>query len=131
MPVSFFTLTCPRPENLDPHVAAIRARGNVPLMISDLMLAEIDRVDLIESWDSAAAIAPDELLRMSKLACARLAEALDDSLGTADLIELVTDAAVLFLVSMRNHGARSPDDIKPCTLLWDAACGQDELMMRA
>jgi hypothetical protein len=37
----------------------------------------------------------------------------------------VTDAAVLFLLTLRSKGVRTPDDIQPCTVLWDDEAAQE------
>jgi hypothetical protein len=126
-----FTLTCPAGDSPDREVAAIRARGNLPLIIDGNVLAEIERSDLFESWDPAASLPAIEIARMSRIAGERLSDVFAQNLGSADLAELVSDAAVLFLLSMRKNGVRTPDDIRPCMLFWDGESQEERLLIRA
>jgi len=126
-----FTLTCPAKDSPDREVKAIRARGNLPLMIDDRLLAEIARGDLAESWETAVHLPAAALADMSRLAGERLALVLEDNIGSADLTDVVTDAAVLFLLAMRRAGVKTPDEIGPCTLLWDEAKHQELILKRA
>ena len=126
-----FTLTCPGNDSPDREVRAIRARGILPLMIDDRLLAEIVRGDLTESWETAVHLPAQALADMSKLAGGRLASMLEDNIGSADLTDVVSDAAVLFLLAMRRAGARTPDDIAPCTLLWDEERQREVVLKRA
>jgi hypothetical protein len=126
-----FTLTCPAQDSPDVAVRAIRARGNLPLMIDDRLLAEIARGDLVESWETAVHLPASALADMSKLAGERLTLVLEDNIGSADLADLVSDAAVLFLLAMRRAGIKTPDEIGPCTLLWDEARQQELVLKRA
>ena len=126
-----FTLTCPAKDSPDREVRAIRARGNLPLMIDDRLLAEIAQGDLAESWETAVHLPAAALADMSKLAGERLASVLEDNIGSADLTDVVSDAAVLFLLAMRRAGVRTPDEIGPCTLLWDEARHQELVLKRA
>jgi hypothetical protein len=126
-----FTLTCPAKDSPDHEVRAIRARGNLPLMIDDRLLAEIAKGDLAESWETAVHLPANTLADMSRLAGSRLANVLDDNISSADLTDVVSDAAVLFLLAMRRAGVKSPDDIGPCTLLWDEERRQELILKRA
>jgi hypothetical protein len=126
-----FTLTCPAQDSPDVAVRAIRARGNLPLMIDDRLLAEIARGDLVESWETAVHLPASALADMSKLAGERLTLVLEDNIGSADLADLVSDAAVLFLLAMRRAGIKTPDEIGPCTLLWDETRQQELVLKRA
>jgi hypothetical protein len=126
-----FTLTCPAKDSPDLKVRAIRARGNLPLMIGDRLLAEIAQGDLVESWETAVSLSAASLADMSKLAGARLACVLEDNIDAADLADVVIDAAVLFLLAMRRAGVRTPDEIGPCVLLWDEERRQELILKRA
>lgn len=125
-----FTLTCPAKDSPDHEVRAIRARGNLPLMIDDRLLAEIAQGDLAEGWETAVHLPASVLADMSRLAGTRLASVLDDHIDSADLTDLVSDAAVLFLLAMRRAGVRSPDEIGPCTLLFDEERPQELILKR-
>ena len=126
-----FTLTCPAEDSPDYKVRAIRERGNLPLMIDDRLLAEIAQGDLAESWETAVSLSATALADMSKLAGARLASVLEDNIDAADLTDVVSDAAVLFLLALRRAGVRTPDEIGPCTLLWDEDRHQELILKRA
>jgi hypothetical protein len=126
-----FTLTCPGSDSPDRQVKAIRARGNLPLLIDDRVLAEITRGDLAESWETAVHLPARALADMSRLAGVRLAALLEENIGAADLTDMVSDAAVLFLLAMRRCGVRSPDEIGPCTLLWDEERRQELVVKSA
>ncbi len=123
-----FTLTCPSRESPDRQVRDIRARGNLPLMIGGYMLAEIRRCDLYDSWDAALTLSAADLTMMSRMAGARLSAVLDENIDCADLSEIVTDACVLFLLAMRRKGVRTPEEIAPCTLLWDEEEGRETVL---
>ena len=123
-----FTLTCPPSESPDRQVRDIRARGNLPLMIGGQMLAEIPRGDLYESWDAALSLSATDLAVMSRIAGMRLSAVFDDNIDCADLSEIVSDACVLFLLAMRRKGVRTPEEIAPCTLLWDEAEGRETVL---
>jgi hypothetical protein len=125
------TLTCPAKDSPDLKVRAIRARGNLPLMIDDRLLAEIVQGDLVESWETAVCLSATALADMSKLAGTRLASVLEDNIDAADLTDVVSDAAVLFLLALRRAGVRTPDEIGPCTLLWDEDRHQEMILKRA
>lgn len=126
-----FTLTCPAKDSPDHDVRAILARGNLPLMIDDRLLAEIAKGDLAESWETATHLPATALADMSRLAGTRLASVLDDNIDSADLADVVSDAAVLFLLAMRRAGVQSAEDIGPCTLLWDEERHQELILKRA
>jgi hypothetical protein len=126
-----FTLTCPTRDSPDHDVRAIRARGNLPLMIDDRLLAEIAQSDLVESWETAVDLPAAVLADMSKLAGTRLASVLADNVDAADLTDVVSDAAVLFLLAMRRAGVKTPEEIGPCTLLWDQERRQELVLKRA
>jgi hypothetical protein len=97
-------------------------------MIGGQMLAEIPRGDLYDSWDAALTLSPGDLVMMSRMAGARLSAVLDENVDSADLSEIVTDACVLFLLAMRRKGVRTPDEIAPCTLLWDEGEGCETVL---
>jgi hypothetical protein len=113
------TVTCPDRLSDDPAVVDIRLRGNLPLLVGDQVLAELTREDLVESWETTCALPARDLAAMCKLAGQRLVKALEETIEAADLTEVVTDAAVLFLLGIRRHGVRTPDDIPACSVSYD------------
>lgn len=130
-PKSAFTLTCPAADSRDSRVAAIRSRGNLPLMVDGQVLAEIDRAELHDSWVATSTLKPSELAAMTRLAGERLAQTLRNEIDSADLTDVVSDAAVLFLLTMRRYGANGPQAILPCTVIWDEAHSAERIVMRA
>lgn len=113
-------VSCPPRNCADSAVQQIRERGNLPLVIGDRVLAELSQADLVESWSAAVDLTPGELSRMCRIAGARLLEAYDDDASRQGLSELVTDAAVLFLLSVRRFGVATPDAIPACTVRFSA-----------
>ena len=51
-------------------------------------------------------------------------KALEEKIETADLTEIVTDAAVLFLLGIKRHGVKTPEDIPACSVSYDVAAGK-------
>jgi hypothetical protein len=124
-------VSCPDRLSVDPAVVDIRSRGNLPLLVGDQVLAELTQSDLVESWETAVSLSPKDLVQMSKLAGKRLARAFEENIEGADLTEVVTDAAVLFLLIIRRHGVRSPQDIPACTVSYDAARDKEAFAVTA
>jgi hypothetical protein len=131
MPKTSLTITLPDRDNPDADIAGIHARGNLPLLVGDRLIAEIDRMDLLESWQTAAELTPEEISRMNKAAGSRLAQVVEENLESANITDVVTDAAVLFLLTLRSRGVRTPDEIRPCTVLWDDQSAQEYLLLQA
>ena len=127
--IEVFTLACPATG--DGAVAAICARGNLPLMIGGRVLAELDSDDINDNWASTARLTAREAQRMSEEAGRRLSQILEDSADASDLTDLVSDAAVLFLLTLRRHGISSPLAAQPCTVVWVGMAGHEHLLMRA
>ncbi|HEY7765131.1 MAG TPA: hypothetical protein VIB38_09100 [Aestuariivirgaceae bacterium] len=129
--INSVTVTCPDRLSKDPAIIDIRDRGNLPLIVGDQVLAEVTRHDLVESWETACALPVKELAKMCKIAGERLARAMEESIEAADLSEVVTDAAVLFLLGIRRHGIRTPDDIPACSVSYDLARGEEMVALSA
>jgi hypothetical protein len=123
------TVSCPGRTSDIPAIVDIRGRGNLPLLVGDQVLAEITHSDLLESWETACALPVLELAQMCKLAGERLINALDERIELADLPEVVTDAAVLFLLGVKRHGIRSPEDIPACSVSYHAARGEEVMAL--
>jgi hypothetical protein len=125
------TLTFPGSDSDDRQIAAIRERGNLPLIVGEHVLAEIDRNDLKEGWAAAKKLSDAEMSAMCRVAGARLTKIFEDNIASENLTDIVTDAAALFLLALRRHGVRTTKDIKPCTLVWGGKTGQERLLMQA
>jgi len=129
--INCVTVTCPDRLSKDPAITDIRERGNLPLIVDDQVLAELTQQDLVESWETACTLPVTELSRMCKIAGERLARAMEDSIEAADLSEVVTDAAVLFLLGIRRYGIRTPDDIPACSVRYDLTRGEEMVALPA
>ncbi len=126
-----FTLTCPGEQTTDAQVLDIQARGNLPLMIGDDVLAEIKYEDLVESWETAVSLPAAELDAMTALAGQRLSLILENNLEAEDLTDVVSDAAVLFLLAMRRFGVSEPHRIPACTVKWNGQEAIESVQMLA
>lgn len=125
-------VSCPARSCADSAVQQIRSRGNLPLWIGGKVLAELSQNDLVESWSAAVELTPGELSRMCQIAGERLLRAFDDAPEPAPgLSEMVTDAAVLFLLGVRSHGIPTPDAIPACTVRFDAEQGCAKMALSA
>jgi hypothetical protein len=119
-----FTLTCPGNDSADERVHDIQLRGND-------VLAEISHADLLESWETAVSLPLKDLNAMTALAGKRLSEMLEENLDSEDLTELVSDAAVLFLLAMRRFGISEANRIPPCTVKWNGQEATESVQMLA
>jgi hypothetical protein len=126
-----FTLTCPGEDSPDVRVQEIKNRGNLPLLIGNDMLAEITYADLVESWETAVALPLNDLNAMTTLAGQRLSEMLEDNLDAEDLTDIVSDAAVLFLLAMRRFGVDDAKRIPPCIVKWNGQEAIESVSMLA
>jgi hypothetical protein len=106
-----FVLNCP-------GYRSARQGGSLTFTIGEEVRAEISHADLLESWQEAASLSPDEIGKMSAAAAGQLARILESGLETADLTEAVTDAAVVLLLALKHQGIASPKRIPPCTVMW-------------
>ncbi len=128
---SVFTLTCPGSDCADERVHDIQLRGNLPLLIGGDVLAEISHADLLESWETAIALPLEDLNAMTALAGRRLGEMLEANLDAENLTDLVSDAAVLFLLAMRRFGIAEANRIPPCTVKWNGQEASESVQMLA
>ena len=126
-----FTLTCPGQNCADERVHSIQQRGNLPLMIGSDVIAEIKHEDLLESWETAISLPLNDLNAMTTLAGQRLSEMLEENLDAEDLTELVSDAAVLFLLAMRRFGISEAHRIPACTVKWNGQEATESVQMLA
>lgn len=120
-PAAVVSVCFPRSGSGSGPVEAIAARGNVPLLIGDCVLAEVPRAQLEGEWQASAALSDVEAADYCRRAASRLSRAFDSGIGAADLSELVANAAVLFVLSLRKAGIASPREIGPCTVHHDGS----------
>jgi len=111
-PSSFFTLVCPGYR---------AAAGRLAVSVGADLVAELDDQDLAESWQAAEDLSSAEAAELTERAALHLMELLEDGLPAADLCEAVTDAAVVFLIAMKQHGIVDPKRIPACTVKWSLA----------
>ena len=129
--IAVFTLTCPGNDSADARVHDIQLRGNLPLMIGTDVLAEISHADLLESWETAISLPLKDLNAMTALAGQRLSEMLEENLEAENLTDLVSDAAVLFLLAMRRFGVSEANRIPACTVKWNGQEATESVQMLA
>jgi hypothetical protein len=129
--VAVFTLTCPGNNSADARVLDIQLRGNLPLMIGTDVLAEISHADLLESWETAISLPLKDLNAMTTLAGKRLSEMLEEDLEAENLTDLVSDAAVLFLLAMRRFGVSEANRIPACIVKWNGQEASESVQMLA
>ncbi len=120
-----FTLVCPGYGGHAPHDAGT---GHLAFTIGSLVIAQIGHDDLLDSWMAADTLSADELASMTRLAAGRLMDILDDGLPSADLIDAVTDAAVVFLLAMKRSGISDPKRIPACTVMWNGQEGREHVV---
>ena len=129
--IPVFTLTCPGNDSADARVHDIQLRGNLPLMIGTDVLAEITHADLLESWETAISLPLKDLNAMTALAGQRLSEMLEENLDAENLTDLVSDAAVLFLLAMRRFGVSEANRIPACIVKWNGQEASESVQMLA
>ena len=101
-----------------PYSGIVR-RGNVPLLIEDCLLAEVSRDQLQREWAACGTISDVDAADYCRRAAGRLSRAFDSEIASADLSDIVANAAVLFLLSLRKSGVASADEIGPCQVRYD------------
>ncbi len=99
--------------------ASIVGRGSVPLLIEDCLLAEVPRDQLNREWEACKTISDGDAADYCRRAAGRLSRAFESEIASADLSDIVANAAVLFLLSLRKSGIVSPDQIGPCEVCYD------------
>ena len=129
--INSVTVRCPGRLSDEPAIVHIRERGNLPLLVGEQVLAELTRNDLVESWETACTLSVAELAQMCKIAGERLVRAMEERIELADLPEVVVDATVLFLLAIKRHGIRSPEDIPACSVSYNVARGEEVVALSA
>lgn len=126
-----FTLVCPGYRSARSHAGASGSEGNLTFTIGSQVVAEINHGDLLESWAAAEELTPIEAAKMAEIAADHLTELLESGLPAADLTEAVTDAAVVFLLAMKNHGIHDPKRIPACTVMWNSEEAREHVFFGA
>ena len=111
------SVACPGREKNGGPMSAIHDRGNLALLICDELLAELPDHTLHETWQSASAMTMKDLAKYARRAADRLARDFESGLASADLGEIVENAAVLFVLGLRSNGVLSPQHIEPCRVI--------------
>lgn len=99
----------------------IVARGNVPLLIEDCLLAEVPRSQLEQEWREGCNLSDVDAANYCHRAATRLSRVFDSGIASADLPDVVANAAVLFVLTLRKAGVTSPGEISPCTVSYDGS----------
>ena len=126
-----FTLVCPGYRDARSHEGASRSAGNLTFTIGSEVVAEIDRDDLLESWEAAAELSARDASKMTEVAAEHLTGILETGLGASDLTEAVTDAAVVLLLAMKRSGISDPKRIPACTVMWNGHEGREHVFFGA
>lgn len=129
--VPSFTLSCPGYHGPRKHAGGSCSQGNLSFRIGDMVVAEIEHDDLIESWREAASLSPEAALQMSEQAGDRLADIMEMGIEASDVAEAVADAAVVFLLAMKRQGISDPKRIPPCTVMWNGQAHSERVLMGA
>jgi hypothetical protein len=116
-----FTLVCPGYSGSVRDGGASAGAGRLVFTVGSQLVAELDQGDLIESWAAAEALSAVEAAELTEAAAAHLMDMMEDGIGTVDIAEAVTDAAVVFLLAMKQHGIADPKRIPACTVKWSLA----------
>jgi len=101
--------------------SSIVGRGNMPLLIEDCLLAEVPRDQLNREWEACKTISDGDAADYCRRAAGRLSRAFESEIASADLSDIVANAAVLFLLSLRKSGVASTDQIGPCEVCYDGS----------
>ncbi|WP_395661239.1 hypothetical protein [Aestuariivirga sp.] len=116
-----FTLVCPGFRGPAMNEGASAGAGCLVFTVGSQLVAELDQGDLIETWAAAEELSAAEAAELTEAAAAHLLDMLEDGIGAVDIAEAVTDAAVVFLLAMRQHGIADPKRIPACTVKWSLA----------
>ncbi len=118
-PLQAVTVAYPSAQCENSPYSSIVGRGNVPLLIEDCLLAEVPRDQLQREWAACKTISDGDVADYCRRAAGRLSRAFESEIASADLSDIVANAAVLFLLSLRNSGVVSSDEIGPCEVCYD------------
>ena len=126
-PTRSFTLVCPGYRK----TGEVRSGGNLTFAIGTQVVAEINSSDLAESWEAAEGLTAGDVAKMTEIAADHLSDLLESGLDSADLTEVVTDAAVVFLLALRRSGVSDPKRIPACTVMWNGQEGRERVVLGA
>ncbi len=118
-PVPAVKVAYPSAQSEKSPYSSIVGRGNMPLLIEDCLLAEVPRDQLQREWAACKTISDGDVAVYCRQAAGRLSRAFESEIASADLSDIVANAAVLFLLSLRESGVVSSDEIGPCEVCYD------------
>lgn len=118
-PQQAVTVAYPSAQCENSPYSSIVGRGNVPLLIEDCLLAEVPRDQLQREWAACKTISDGDVADYCRRAAGHLSRAFESEIASADLSDIVANAAVLFLLSLRESGVVSSDEIGPCEVCYD------------
>jgi hypothetical protein len=108
-----FTISCPEAAEVNSPVNAIRARGNLPLVLEHDLVIELQRSELLENWRETCALGRANLNKLVHETAARIFDALEED-EIADVPALATDTAAFFLLALRQKGVKFPCNLASC-----------------
>lgn len=95
------------------------AGGGFALVVADRLVAEISPSDAAANMDAATRLGDRQLAEFAGRAARRLAATFESGMASADLAEVVADAAALFFMTLAAHGVNNPQQMAPCTVVHD------------
>ena len=110
-----FTVSCPDAAKADSPIYQIRARGNLPLVLQQDMVIELQRSELLENWRETCSLARKQVNHLVLEAAIRIHNALEDD-EFIDAPALATDTAAFFLLALRQKGVKFPCNIPSCAV---------------
>lgn len=118
-------------DDTNPTARQISARGGLPLLVGDSILAEVSNGELTEGLAAANELSDAELSQICGELASRLRDTLNHSEPSDDLVETASDAAALFVLCLRHYGITDIGAIGHCSLEYDAASCRLELKQTA
>ena len=98
-----FKISCPTEALANSPITEIRERGNLALVLQEKMVIELQRSDLLESWQETCALGRERLNHLVQQAGCKISAALDEE-DSVDVTTLANDTAAFFLLALRQKG---------------------------
>ncbi len=126
-----FTLASNGYKSTGDHDGSMRNEGSLAFTIESRVMAEIGHNDLLESWAAAAELSLAETVKLTEVAASHLSGILECGLSSSDLTEAITDAAVVFLLALKQHGISDPKRIPACAVMWNGRTAEGHVVFGA
>lgn len=106
----------PSLDACDNAVLEIVARGNIPLLIGEKILAEVANTELSEGLAATESLSNGELTNISTGLAESLSEALKSGCAACDMTAVAADAAALFVLCLRRSQLLDVDNLPACSV---------------